>query len=377
MSLLLDPTIRVGIGANDFDRFYLVRRPVFASGTRGQIFLPFCRILDRIRQKSGGLAGRSLIPEVDEFFDPRVIGRIKPSHADADTSVGEQERTPFILRDHHVDGARKHARESFQFLDVARRKAQLDRDHGVRIHGEDGLDWNVLHHAAICQHVAIDLHRSEHAGNRHGSAHRLGQRAVAQHNTFAAQHVGGDAAERNRQVVKAGDSRFGERDAVEQQSDALAGIETVRPVETVLQAQRSRNQEITPVLLPAIGKLRVNRLRQESFVPINFFGELLDLVRRHASGVHRPNDAAHAGSGNPVHRNVVLFHPSDHPDLGQSQRATTAEREANSRTMAGTGGCVMLGESWAIKESGKAIYSKKENAIGAKAVRFVDFILCS
>ncbi len=186
---------------------------------------------------------------------------MKPGHVDADLRLGERQRTLLILRDHHVDRASQHARQRFQFFDVARRKAQLDRDHGVRIHGENGFDWNVLHHAAICQHAAIDLHRSENSRDRHGSAHRLGQRSIAQHNAFAAQHVGSDAAEWNGQVVKARDSRFAERDAIQQQSHTLAGIEAVRPAQTMLQAEGSRNQEIAPVLFPTIGKLRINRLR--------------------------------------------------------------------------------------------------------------------
>jgi len=86
------------------------------------------------------------------------------------------------------------------------------------------------------------------------------------------------ATEWNGQVVKARGAGFGERDAIEQQSYPLAGIETVGPVEAVLQTQGCSDQKVTPILLPPIGKLRINRLGQESFVPVNFFGEFLDLV---------------------------------------------------------------------------------------------------
>src|SRR5260370_42389058 len=108
-------------------------------------------------------------------------------------------------------------------------------------------------------------------------------------------------------------------------------------MESVLHTEWSINQKGAAILLATVRELGINRLGQESFVPIDSFGEGLNLGWRHARGVHRANDAAHAGSGNPVHGNVVLFHPLNNADFGQAERTPAAESQSNSRTMCGSG----------------------------------------
>jgi hypothetical protein len=85
----------------------------------------------------------------------------------------------------------------------------------------------------------------------------------------------------------------------------------------MLQAEGSVDQKIVAILFPAVGYLSVNRFGKESFIPIDFFGKLLDLGGRHARSVHRPDDTAHAGPGDPVHGDVIFFHPLDDADFGQ------------------------------------------------------------
>ena len=50
----------------------------------------------------------------------------------------------------------------------------IDSDDDVGVHLAHDVDGNVLDHAAVGQHLAVDFHGSEHAGNGHGGAHGLG-----------------------------------------------------------------------------------------------------------------------------------------------------------------------------------------------------------
>ena len=67
--------------------------------------------------------------------------------------------------------------------------------------------------------------------------------------------------------------------------------------------------------------------------PNRFFRQTSHLGGSHAGRIHRANDAAHAGAGNAIDRNVIFLHPLNHANLGQSKRAAAAESETDSRTM--------------------------------------------
>ena len=101
-------------------------------------------------------------------------------------------------------------------------------------------------------------------GNGHRGAHRLGQRTVAQDHGFSADHIGGDAAERNGQVVEVGDAGLGQGDAIEQKSHAVAGIESVGAAQSVFQAEAGVDQKVAAILLAAIGEIAESRLGRKA-----------------------------------------------------------------------------------------------------------------
>src|SRR6202008_1939852 len=107
------------------------------------------------------------------------------------------------------------------------------------------------------------------------------------------------------------------------QSHTLAGVVTIGPAQSVFQAKRGINLKVSTILLSTIGNLGINGSGTKSLLPINFLGKGLNLGGRHARGVHRADDAAHAGSGNPVDGNVILFHPFNDTDFGQTVSTTT------------------------------------------------------
>ena len=170
---MLKSAIRVRIGACDFDGFYFVCRTPSACPAGSQIFLPLHRILNRIRKKSGRLRSGAFAPQRDEVSNARIIRHRETIHSDAYRSLRQSQRAVLVLCDHHGDGAGEHSGERLHFFAVARRKLQFDCDHGIRIHGENGFNRNVLYHGAIRQHPAINLHRSKYARDSHGGAHCL------------------------------------------------------------------------------------------------------------------------------------------------------------------------------------------------------------
>ena len=163
-----------------------------------------------------------------------------------------------------------------------------------------------------------------------------------QHDAISAQHIGGHAAERDGQVVEAGDAGLGEGDAIQQQTDAETGIEPVGPVQPVLQAECGLDLVIAAILLAAIAKLTVGGSGKQGLIPVNALGKLLDFLGRHARGVHGGDDAAHAGAGHAVHRDVILLHPLQHSDFRQAERTAAAERETDAGTGNGLRGAGLL-----------------------------------
>src|SRR5580692_7745706 len=101
----------------------------------------------------------------------------------------------------------------------------------------------------------------------------------------------------------------------------------------MLYSERGLNLIIAAILLAAIGKLTVFGLGKQGLIPVNAFGKFLHFRRRHAGRVHDANDAAHAGSGHAVDRDVILFQPLNHTNLRQPEGTTAAERQADSGTL--------------------------------------------
>jgi hypothetical protein len=150
-----------------------------------------------------------------------------------------------------------------------------------------------------------------------------------QHHAISALHIGGYAAKRDGQVVEAGNAGLREGDAVQQQADAEAGIETIGPSQPMFYAERCLHLIIAAILFAAIGKLAVGGLGKQCFIPVNAFREFLHFCGRHARGIHHADDAAHAGASHAIHGDVILLQPLNHPDLRQAERCATAERETD------------------------------------------------
>ena len=108
----------------------------------------------------------------------------------------------------------------------------------------------------------------------------VAQRTIVQHDAVAALHIRGHAAERDGQVVEAGDAGVGECDAIEQQADAVAGIESVGTVQAVLQAERGLDLVIAAILLAAIAQAGGSWARKAAtLVPVNVLRQISGFPR--------------------------------------------------------------------------------------------------
>ena len=168
--------------------------------------LPLRFVWNGVGQQSGGLAGGATVAEADEIDKAAVILTRETAGIHSHGGVCQGKGAALVLQDHHVNGAGEHAGESFEFLAVAGRDAEIDGNDSVGIHFAHYFDGNVLDHAAIRQHAAIDHHGSENTRDRHAGTHGRGQGTVVQDHAVAALHVSGHAAERNGQVVEAGNA---------------------------------------------------------------------------------------------------------------------------------------------------------------------------
>src|SRR3979411_1068161 len=132
-----------------------------------------------------------------------------------------------VLQNHDIDSAGQNAADSLQLLWSTQGRAQIDGDDLLCAQLAHYAGGKIINQASIGEHVAIALNRSEDAGDRHRGAQGLGERTVFENDFSPVLHIGGDAAERNGKVVKAGNRRIRKRNAVEQQSYALRGVDAV------------------------------------------------------------------------------------------------------------------------------------------------------
>ena len=186
LRVLFKAPVLVGVSAYYFHGLHCFRLRASASRARGEILLPLCIVFDGVGQQGGRLIGGALVTELDEIVEAIVVVDGETCGIDGYDGVGQSERAALILQEHYVEGAGQHAGQGFQLLLFSERNAEIDGDHGVGIHFAYGLDGNVLDHAAIGQHAAIEFDGSENAGDGHAGAHGLGKRAIAQHDPVAA-----------------------------------------------------------------------------------------------------------------------------------------------------------------------------------------------
>jgi hypothetical protein len=98
----LDPAVGVGVSTFHCHRLHFLRLRPSASVSRGEILLPLRIVLNCVGPQNGYLSGRALITEAEEIRDPIIVCHGKISRVHGDRGIGELQRLPFILQDHHA-----------------------------------------------------------------------------------------------------------------------------------------------------------------------------------------------------------------------------------------------------------------------------------
>ena len=117
--------------------------------------------------------------------------------------------------------------------------------------------------------------------------------------------------------------------AAKQESENLAGIKARGQCESLAEAECHAAGSAVPVLLLDDGPIDEAWIRAEQCVPIGLVNNLLQIVRILADGVEAADQSAHAGAGDEIDGDVMLFKILDDADVRQAERAAAAEREAN------------------------------------------------
>src|SRR6266849_10904843 len=100
------------------------------------------------------------------------------------------------------------------------------------------------------------------------------------------------------------------------------------------QAQNDGILKRPQVLLPAIRKILVRRSPADDRVPVLLPHKVFHLFGSLSSRVETPDESSHAGAGNVVNRDVMLFEPAQDANVRESERTPAFKRDAD----AGPGG---------------------------------------
>lgn len=197
----------------------------------------------------------------------------------------------------------------FEILASDQRSTDVHGDDDVGVHLASDIGGNVVDQTPIGEDLAVEFYRREQTGNGHGRAQGLGQGTLLENDGISTEHVGGNTAKRNREVVEAGQCGIGERDAVEEQAHALAGAEANGTFQSVLETELGWYLVGAAIFFAAIGKLGISGFAGHGFIPMNGFDKLAHFGGGAAGGVEGADQAAHAGAGDRINGDVILFQP--------------------------------------------------------------------
>ena len=161
---------------------------------------------------------------------------------------------------------------------------------------------------------------------------RPGEVAVVEHDLLAGGDVGGDGAERNRQVVEVVDGAHRQGEVAQHDAQLLAGAQSGRELEPLAaDAELDVGDEVQIVVLAPEGAVLACRLVGQGVGPVDGEDRLGELVRVEAGGVEAADDRAHAGAGGVVDRDAHLLEDPHDADMSAALGAATGEGDADLR----------------------------------------------
>ena len=174
---------------------------------------------------------------------------------------------------------------------------KVNGNHDIGSHIPYHIHRQVVNHASVNKHHAVDSHRLEGSRYRHASAHSLGQSAAAQHHLLVRFQVESDTTERYWQLVEI--------------------YRVVRPHHILKQIKHaSCGEEVNPVLVAE---------------------ERVELLHREAHRIESAHDRADARASDIVDRHAHLLDDLQHAHLSSALGTSAAENESHLRAVLALG----------------------------------------
>ena len=265
---------------------------------------------------------------VDEVGVPTPVQRAVLLERHVNHDVGGRERAPGRGTHHGVDRAPRDAEQRLAHAFGVGEIAHIDGNHAIRAHRLHDVRGDVVHRAAVDQHLAVHHGWRKDQRQRHRGAHGVGQRSPPHHDLLRRQQIHGHRAKRCRQIVEAFKLEIRRRDAAEHQFDVLAIVQRGRRHDAAFEAELQAGRIGPRVGLPPdvlVGKRR----RPEQLIPVHVGDERLQLRRIHAAGEGAPDQSAHAGPRRQIDRDSVLLEPANDADVRDAAGASAAERHTD------------------------------------------------
>jgi hypothetical protein len=265
-----------------------------------------------------------------------------------------------VLRGEDVDHLAGDAEDRVQRLRLEQRSPEVDRDHDVGAHRAGHVDGQVVGEPAVDEQAILQAQRLDDAGDRHAGAHCGGQLALAQYDRLAADEVGRDRAEGNRQIVealKAPDLAEPTQHAFELDARHRSlGQQNV----TAAQADLDRSEIGRIVALQPNGPFFARRQSRKSSCVDIASERVLHVVDRDAGSERPAHDRSHARAGEAVDRDSQLLKHLQDPDVRRASRAPARQHQTDSGALAiglaaaGTAGGDCASEPTAARISNEA-----------------------
>lgn len=232
---------------------------------------------------------------------------------------------------HQRDGLVEHVHHRRQLLARAQWGADVDDDGDIHAHLPRHVQRDVIGHAAVHQQPTVQLHRGEYRRDRHAGTDHLGQVALAEHHLLAGGDIGRHRAEGNRQLVEISRVAAVGEHAFQQQRQVLAldHAQWQAQATVVTKAEFLFDQEIPVILLAPERYVLAGRCVGQGLLPVDAQRELFQLVDFVAGGVQPTDHRTHAGAGNRIDLDALLFQRLEHADMRQPTGGATGQHQAD------------------------------------------------
>ena len=287
------------------------------------------RVGERGELREHGLRG--LLAQLDEFRRGGEIDEGEIAQVGRDQDVRRLQRGELrahVLLGEDVEHLRRIPHDRLQLVARHERRADVHRDDDVRAHRAHELDRQVVDEPAVAQDTTVDLHRREHARHRHARAHGLVEAPGVEDDLLARDHVGGDRAVGDRQLVEVLDVVDVARELVQEELEIAARQRALEPEEfAVAIAELERERKRRELFLAAEADVAALGTVGQQGGPAHRAELALHLVRRHAARVEAADDRAHGGAGDVVDRHAHLVQHLEHADVREAARASARQDE--------------------------------------------------